>query len=98
MSQVEIERPRGTKHPRFPNAIYPLNYGYLKNTVSGDGGELDVWIGSVPHKSVKGIICTIDLQKNDLEIKVMFGCSESEVQTILDFHNEGNMRAILVRR
>lgn len=33
----------GSKHPKW-NFIYPLNYGYIPNTVSGDGQELDAYI------------------------------------------------------
>ena len=37
---VIIDRPLGTKHPKY-NYIYPINYGYIPNTVSGDGEELE---------------------------------------------------------
>ena len=33
----------GSKHPKW-NFIYPLNYGYIPNTISGDGKELDAYI------------------------------------------------------
>jgi inorganic pyrophosphatase len=29
MSEIVIDRPRGTTHPRYPDFIYPLDYGYL---------------------------------------------------------------------
>ena len=45
-SEIVIDRPRGSAHPRFPNFIYKVDYGYLKNTSSMDGAEIDVWIGS----------------------------------------------------
>jgi inorganic pyrophosphatase len=38
-----IDRPFGTKHPKH-GFIYPLNYGYIPNTLSGDGEELDCYI------------------------------------------------------
>lgn len=41
---VVVDRPMGTEHPHFPESIYPINYGYVPNTVSGDGKELDVYI------------------------------------------------------
>ena len=97
-SEVVVDRPKGSTHPRYEKVVYPLEYGYLKNSVSGDGGGLDVWIGSNPEKSIEGMICTIDLLKNDLEIKVLVGCSDDEVQMILDFQNTGSMRAMLIRR
>jgi len=44
--EIVIDRPKGTKHPRF-DFIYPLDYGYLKDTTSHDGGGIDVWRGSL---------------------------------------------------
>jgi inorganic pyrophosphatase len=29
-SSVVIDRPRNTAHPKHPQHIYPLDYGYLK--------------------------------------------------------------------
>ena len=37
--QVKIDRPKGSKHPKF-GFEYPLNYGYIPYTISGDGEEL----------------------------------------------------------
>ena len=28
-SEIVIDRPKGSAHPRFPNFIYPVDYGYL---------------------------------------------------------------------
>ena len=33
-SEIVIDRPKGSSHPKYPNFIYRLNYGYLKNTAS----------------------------------------------------------------
>lgn len=41
-----IDRPKGSPHPRYPQMIYPLDYGYLENTTSADSGGIDVWLGS----------------------------------------------------
>ena len=40
---IVMDRPMGVKHPKW-NFIYPLNYGYVPNTISGDGAELDAYI------------------------------------------------------
>ena len=40
---VKIDRPMGSKHPR-KGFIYPINYGYIPNTISGDGEELDAYV------------------------------------------------------
>lgn len=41
--EVTIDRPFGSKHPKH-GFIYPINYGYVPNTISGDGEELDCYI------------------------------------------------------
>lgn len=41
--QVKIDRPAGSKHPKH-GFIYPLNYGFVPNTISGDGEELDCYV------------------------------------------------------
>ena len=45
---VKMDRPLGCKHPNH-GFIYPVNYGYIPNTVSGDGEELDAYVLGV-HK------------------------------------------------
>lgn len=40
---VKMDRPLGTKHPKF-GFEYPVNYGFIPNTVSGDGEELDAYV------------------------------------------------------
>ncbi len=97
-STIKIDRPKGSAHPRFPEMIYPLDYGYLKDTISTDGGGLDVWVGAQTSARLEGIICTIDLNKKDIEIKLLIGCSEADLKTIIDFLNSDAMRAILIRR
>ena len=49
-SEIVIDRPRGSAHPRFPNFIYKVDYGYLKDTASMDGSGIDVWVGSGDKK------------------------------------------------
>lgn len=41
---VKIDRPIGSSHPQYPDHIYLVNYGFVPNTISGDGKELDCYI------------------------------------------------------
>ncbi len=96
---VMIDRPAGAPHPRYPDFLYPLDYGYLAGTRAADGGGIDVWVGSQPRREVAGVICTIDLLKRDAEIKILLGCTPEEMQIALEAHNRfGQMAAILVPR
>lgn len=98
-SEIIIDRPKGSAHPRFTKYIYPLDYGYLEGTASMDGEGIDVWLGTDPAKKLTAILCTVDLIKRDSEIKLLLGCTEAEIQTVLEFHNQSElMRGMLVRR
>jgi inorganic pyrophosphatase len=97
-SQLVIDRPRGSHHPRYPDLIYPVDYGYLDGTTTVDGDDLDVWVGTLSEKSLTALVLTVDLHKRDVEIKLLLGCTEAEQQAILDFHNDGLMCAVKVLR
>ena len=92
-NSVVIDRHRGAAHPRYPQLIYPLDYGYLENTTSSDGGGIDVWLGSSStvmenRKTLTGILCTFDRLKRDAEIKLLIACTEEDIQVIRDFHKD----------
>ena len=97
--KIVIDRPKGSLHPRFPNIKYEVDYGYIENTSSMDGGGIDVWLGSLAAKQVNAIICTVDLMKKDSEIKLLIGCTEKEITTVYEFHNDSEfMKGILIRK
>lgn len=97
-SEIVIDRPKGSAHPKYPDCIYRVDYGYLKDTASMDGGGIDVWVGS-GEKTIDAIICTVDLLKRDSEIKILIGCTEEEKAIIYETHNESEyMKGILIRR
>ncbi len=97
-SAVKIDRPKGTAHPRYPDLIYPADYGYLENTRAMDGGGVDVWVGSLPERKLTAVVCTVDLLKRDTEIKLLLGCTPQEQATIWSTHNGAFQSALLVRR
>ena len=98
-SQLVIDRPKGTHHPRFPELVYPVDYGYLKNTTSMDGGGIDVWRGADASRKIDAIMCTVDLRKKDSEIKILIGCTHDEKKLILEFHNRSEyVKGLLVER
>ncbi|MDR1664370.1 MAG: inorganic pyrophosphatase [Clostridiales bacterium] len=97
-SEIFIDRPKGTKHPRF-DFIYPLDYGYLKDTSAMDGGGIDVWRGSLSKPICDAVACTVDLLKKDSEIKLLIGCTEEEKALIMRFHNDStHMKGIMIRK
>ena len=97
--EIIIDRPKGSVHPKFSQIRYEVDYGYIKNTTSMDGGGIDIWRGSLPSASVNALICTVDLLKRDSEIKLLIGCTEKEMKMIYDFHNRTElMKGILIQK
>ena len=98
-SQIIIDRPKGSAHPRYPDFVYPLDYGYLKDTTAMDGGGIDIWRGADPSGRIDAIMCIVDHVKRDSEIKILIGCNEAEKAQVYQVHNEtAMMKGILIRR
>lgn len=98
-SEIIIDRPKGTIHPKYPDFIYKVDYGYLKGTTSMDGGGIDIWKGTDGEQKIDAVICTVDLTKKDSEIKILIGCTEDEKRIIYNIHNDSPfMKGILINR
>jgi inorganic pyrophosphatase len=97
-SEVVIDRPKGARHPCFPEFIYPLDYSYLAGTTGGDGNGIDVWLGTAGHHRLTAIGATVDVLKKDAEIKLILGCTEEEINVIDAFLNGLYMSTIIIRR
>lgn len=96
-SNLIIDRPQGSIHPKYSDIIYEINYGYLENTTSMDNGGIDCWCGSMQNKVVNGIVVTVDEVKNDSEIKILISCNEEEIKKIISFHNNQKMKGIYIK-
>ena len=96
-SHVTIDRPRGSLHPRLRKIVYPLDYGFLENTTAGDGAGIDVFLGSLEAR-VTGTLMAVDLEKRDAEMKILLGCSSTEMRVAHEFMNSQTFcGALLVR-
>ena len=69
---VYIDRPLGSKHPKH-GFIYPVNYGYIPNTISGDGEELDCYVLGIfePIESFYGKCIAVLHRTNDNDDKLI---------------------------
>ena len=74
---IVIDRPRGSTHPRSPDMVYPVNYGYVPGTMAPDGHPIDVYVLGVDHPlmqcSVK-VIAAIR-RRDDVEDKIVAAVS-----------------------
>lgn len=68
---VTIDRPLGYQN-EF-GTVYPINYGYVKNIIAGDGKEQDAYILSqnvqTPIESFDGVLIAIIKRHDDVETK-----------------------------
>lgn len=97
--EIKIDRPKGTPHPKYSDYIYPVDYGFLAETMSSDGNGIDIWIGTSNNKIVNGIISSIDILKGDSEIKILYSCTLEEIKKIYEDHNRSeNMKGIISLR
>ena len=67
---VVIDRQLGTKHPKH-GFEYPVNYGYIPDTMSADGEELDVYVLGVdePIETFSGTVIAMIRRFDDNEDK-----------------------------
>lgn len=91
---VKVDRPLGSKHPKH-GFIYSLNYGYIPNTISGDGEELDAYILGVytPVNNFYGKCIAIIHRLNDNDDKLIIvpenkSFTDSEIEVLTDFQEQ----------
>ena len=69
---VQMDRPLGSKHPKH-GFVYEVNYGFIPNTISGDGEELDAYVLGVdkPLTNFTGTCVAIIHRTNDNDDKLI---------------------------
>ena len=89
-----IDRPLNTKHPKH-GFLYTANYGYIPNTVSGDGEELDCYILGVdePLKTFEGECIAVIHRTNDDDDKLVVvpkgeNISDEEIRKLTNFQEQ----------
>ena len=77
----EIDRPLGTVHPRHPEMIYPINYGFVNDVFAADGAEQDIYLfhENKPVKTFTGKIIAVYHRFNDVEDKWIVSADGSDV-------------------
>ncbi len=92
---VTIDRPLGSRHPKHPNIIYPINYGYIGGIMGGDGEEQDAYILGVdePLAEFTGKLIAVIKRFDDIEEKWVV-CPEgmtftkSEIEALTHFQEQ----------
>lgn len=89
--KVVMDRPMGSKHPKW-NFIYPINYGYVPNTISGDGEELDAYIVGIfePVEEYEGKCIAVIHRLDDDDDKLVIAPEEKiytkqQIEALVEF-------------
>ena len=71
--EVAIDRPLGSRHPREPDIVYEVNYGYLPGTLARDGHPLDVYVlgAREPLERCLATVIAIVRRRDDVEDKLV---------------------------
>lgn len=99
---IEIDRPLGTRHPKH-RFMYMLNYGFIPNTISGDGEELDAYlVGEFePVEKSDGKVIAIIHRINDDDDKLIVSkegkeYSDDAIRTLTEFQ-EKFFESVIIR-
>lgn len=104
MIDVKIDRMLGSKHSeKYPKHIYPVNYGYVPNTNSGDRKELDCYILGIyePIENFTGRCIAIIHRLNEDDDKLIIvpdgrNFTNKEIRVLTEFQ-ERFFESIIIR-
>ena len=91
---VRIDRPPGSAHPKH-GFRYPINYGFVPNTIAEDGDEIDVYVLGIdePVDQLDATVIAVINRKDDDENKLVATIdgsipTESEIKEKVHFQEQ----------
>jgi inorganic pyrophosphatase len=91
---VKMDRPLGSAHPKH-GFIYPVNYGYIPGTVSGDGEELDAYVlgEHKPLDEFQGQVIAVIHRINDDDDKLVVmargrNYTDDQIRALTEFQEQ----------
>lgn len=104
MVTVIIDRPMGSRHPKYKKLYYVQNYGYIPNTKAPDGDELDAYVLDVfePIKKSIGRCIAIIHRINDDDDKLVvvpdgFFYTDEQIVALTEFQEKPLFKSIIIR-
>lgn len=92
--QVKVDRPKGSNHPKH-GFLYPVNYGFVPNTISGDGEELDCYILGIDKaiEDFEGKCIAVIHRTNDNDDKLIVvpegkNYTDEEIRMLTNFQEQ----------
>lgn len=99
---VTMDRPLGSKHPKH-GFIYEVNYGFIPNTISGDGEELDAYVlgEHKPLKEFEGEVIAIIHRTNDDDKLVVVAkgknYTDEQIRALTEFQEQW-FTSVIIRK
>ena len=91
---VKMDRPLGSIHPKH-GFYYPVNYGFIPNTVSGDGEELDAYVlgEHKPLDEFTGVVVAIIHRTNNDDDKLVVmaegrNYTDEQIRALTEFQEQ----------
>lgn len=92
---VKIDRSLNSKHPKY-DWLYPVNYGFVPDTLAPDGEELDAYILGIdePLMSFTGMCIAVIHRMNDDDDKLIVvpeekkGMTDDEIRSATHFQEQ----------
>jgi len=101
--EIKIDRPLGSKHPKH-DIVYEVNYGFVPNTKSADGEEIDAYLLGIdkPVEKATGKCIAIVHREDDEDDKLVIaseGCenlTDEEIKKLINFQ-EKHFKSKIIR-
>ena len=91
---VKMDRPLGSIHPKH-GFYYPVNYGFIPNTISGDGEELDAYVlgEHKPLDEFTGVVVAIIHRTNNDDDKLVVmaegrNYTDEQIRALTEFQEQ----------
>lgn len=102
--KVKVDRPKGSRHPKFKDTLYPINYGYIEGIIAPDGEEQDAYILGVdePVEEFTGRVIAIIHRFDDVEEKWVVApegvsFSEEEIERQVHFQEQYFKHCVILK-
>jgi inorganic pyrophosphatase len=99
--KVVIDRPLGSKHPKH-GFVYEVNYGYIPDTKSPDGEELDAYYLGInkPVEKTSGVFIAVIHRTDDDDDKLVvvpegIDIDDEKIEKLVEFQEKWFKHIIL---
>ena len=94
-----LMKKKGEHHDTYNNLVYPVDYSRIVDMKSPSAHGVAVYMGSGNRNSVTGLIVAADILEKELDVKLLAGCTDEEIEDVLRYLNQTEFqKTIVIRR